>query len=54
MSESDEGARLWKVNRTMHQLVRDRVCIPYPRLLSLHANSMKFAFAFDIGFRHLG
>lgn len=27
MSEQDETARLWKVNRTIHELVKDRVSI---------------------------
>jgi len=26
MSDADETAKLWKVNRTIHELVRDRVC----------------------------
>jgi RNA polymerase Rpb5, N-terminal domain len=25
MSDVDEAARMWKVNRTIHELVRDRV-----------------------------
>lgn len=25
MAEGDESAKLWKVNRTIHELVRDRV-----------------------------
>ena len=25
MSDSDESAKLWKVNRTIHELVKDRV-----------------------------
>lgn len=25
-ADQDESARLWKVNRTIHELVKDRVC----------------------------
>jgi len=27
MGDVDETAKLWKVNRTIHELVRDRVCL---------------------------
>ena len=30
MSDQDESARLWKVNRTIHELVKDRVRPPPP------------------------
>src|ERR1700730_7842483 len=29
MAEGDESAKLWKVNRTIHELVKDRVSILY-------------------------
>lgn len=29
MAEGDESAKLWKVNRTIHELVKDRVSLPY-------------------------
>ena len=39
MSDSDESAKLWKVNRTIHELVQDRVRV-FPlvtRLARTHA-----------------
>ena len=29
MAEGDESAKLWKVNRTIHELVKDRVSVLY-------------------------
>lgn len=30
MSEGEDVAKLWKVNRTIHELVKDRVSAPLP------------------------
>lgn len=37
MAEGDESAKLWKVNRTIHELVKDRVSLY--ALLSVKATS---------------
>jgi hypothetical protein len=43
MAEGDESARLWKVNRTIHELVRDRVSfLACPDHLEPHVLALRF------------
>lgn len=42
MGDVDETAKLWKVNRTIHELVRDRVCTLFLNLWPNVAHTCSF------------
>lgn len=42
MAEGDESAKLWKVNRTIHELVKDRVSTGYDSRRDLSVLTVRF------------